>query len=49
MVSYFAKNLELDYFSTVNQILRYLASSPKINIIYRGKSKLNLIKYLDSN
>lgn len=27
IVSYFKKNLRLDYFSAINQILRYLASS----------------------
>lgn len=43
MVSYFAKNLGPDYFCAVDQILRYLASSPEKKITFGGKSKFNLI------
>lgn len=43
MVNCFAKNLGLDYFGIVNQILRYLASSSEKNIIFGGESKLNFI------
>ncbi len=47
MVSRFAKNPEPDYFSAVDQILRYLASSLEKGITFEGESKLNLVGYYD--
>lgn len=49
MVSCFAKNPGLDHFSAVDQILSYLSDSLKRNIIFGGKSKLDLIGYSDSD
>ncbi len=49
MISCFVKNPGLDHFNTVNQILRYLASSLKKGITFRGESELNLIRYSDSD
>lgn len=46
MVNDFAKNLGLDYFSIIDQILRYLISDI-IKITFRRESKLNFIEYLD--
>ncbi len=41
------KNPRPDHFSAVDQILRYLASSPERDITLGGESKLNLIGYSD--
>lgn len=49
MVSCFAKNRKRDYFSIINQILRYIASSPKKDITFKEESELNFIRYSDSN
>lgn len=49
MVSCCAKNPGPDHFSTMDQILRYLADSAKKGITFEGKSKLNLIAYSDSD
>ena len=38
MVSCFAKNLRPDYFSTIDQILRYLVGSQDKAILFGGKS-----------
>lgn len=40
MVNYFVKDLEFDYFNTIDQILIYLADHLKRSIIFRGESKL---------
>lgn len=47
IVSRFEKNLELDHFSAIVQILRYLAGSLEKNITFKRESKFNLIRYLD--
>lgn len=49
IVSHFAKNLGLDYFNVIVQILRSLTDSSKKSIIFGKKSKLKLVRYLDSN
>lgn len=49
MVSRFSKNLGSEHFSTVNQILRYLAVSQDREIIFEREPKLKLVGYSDSN
>ena len=49
MISDFAKNPGPNHFSTIDQILRYLANSPERNITFREEYKLNFIKYSDSD
>lgn len=49
MVSHFVKYLERNHFSTVDQILRYLACSLEKDIIFSGKSKLNFVWYVHSD
>lgn len=43
MVSHFAKNPKPDHFSTVDQILRYLANSPERGITLEKNPNLNLL------
>lgn len=45
IISCFAKNLGPDYLSIMDQILRYLASSLKKNIIFKRKSEFNYFWY----
>lgn len=47
MINCFTKNPGPEYFSAINQILKYLAGSPKRGIIFQRKSKLNLVGYWD--
>lgn len=49
IISCFIKNLEPDYFSIMNQILRYLAGSQDKSVMFGRKSKFCLVWYLDSN
>lgn len=49
IISYFTKNSKLDYFSDIDQILKYLAGSQDKKIIFGNKSELWLVGYLDSN
>lgn len=49
MINCFAKNPELDHFSVIDQILRYLAGSLEKGIIFGRKSKLNLVGYSNSD
>ena len=47
MISKFAKNPSSKYFHAIYQILFYLARSQNKDIIFRGKEKLKLVKYLN--
>lgn len=49
MVSFFSKNPGLEYFSAVDQILRYLAESQDRGITFREESELLLVGYSNSN
>lgn len=49
IVCYFTKNLRLDHFIAIDQILRHLASSLKKDIIFGKEFKRNLIWYLVSD
>ena len=49
MVNYLTKTPRSDHFSTINQILRYLAGSQDRGIIFDGKSEFQLVEYLDSD
>ena len=49
IIGRFAKNLRLDYFNAVDQILKYLASNENRNIMFRKKPKFCLFWYLDFN
>lgn len=47
MINCFAKNLEPNHFSAMNQILRYLASNLERGIPFEGESELNLVGQSD--
>lgn len=49
IVNCFSKNLGPEYFSAVNQILKYLAKSENKSITFEKKSKLLLISYFNIN
>lgn len=49
IISCFAKNLGPDYFSTVDQILRYKVSSPDKSITFGEKLTLHLVRYSNSD
>lgn len=49
MISSFTKYPGPHYFSTVNHILKFLASSQDTRITFGGKSKFQIIRYFDFN
>lgn len=47
IINFFAKNLMLNYFDIMNQILKYLTRNYNKSFIFKNKSKLYLVKYLN--